>query len=255
VQLYVGHDTFALTKERTFTTLTLAPILKALNQANRVNAKYTNADKEQASFWQGLQQSTSSNTSTPWTGYFSLGLGASAPIQVLVDIKTEGNETWPVLVKQLQPLRDLGWLTRYENGKIIPGPVTIIGTGNTPINQLAAETSRDVFLDCPLGKLSGTAYVGPDGTEYKYNSTLCGIASSDFLNFSPEWKGVTDVPDGVRNNLTTAFDEAHALGIKTRVWDTPEWPKYARYTINKLMLELGSDWLNCDDLGDVANNF
>ena len=235
----------------------MEPLLKALHQANIANANYSQADPAQAGWLKDLQQSVATPTSTPWTGYFSLGAGASAPIQVLIDIKTDGNKTWPYVVKQLQPLRDLGWLTRYDKGTLIPGPVTIIGTGATPISQVAPLEERDYFFDCPLGALEGApAYVAPDGTSYPYNSTLCGIASVDFEKLSGGWKGLTDSPpDAVKKSLIDAVDQSHRLGIKTRYWDTPEWPRYAMDNVNKFLLSIGSDWINADDLEYVASKF
>jgi hypothetical protein len=38
----------------------------------------------------------------------------------------------------------------------------------------------------------------------------------------PGWEGLEEPSDAQVANLTRAIDEAHALGIKTRVWDTRE---------------------------------
>ena len=31
------------------------------------------------------------------------------------------------------------------------------------------------------------------------------------------------------------------------------WPVYARDRVNKLLLDIGSDWINADDLEAIAN--
>lgn len=140
-KLYVGHDPFSLSRERTFQALTVQPLLKAIAQANKANSRYH--DSEEAAFFAELQKSVATNTSLPWNGYYSLGVGSSAPIQLLVDIKTDGHETWPVLVRELEPLRKRGWLTRYENGKLIPGPILVIGYVTGPTTLLLFSLCLD----------------------------------------------------------------------------------------------------------------
>lgn len=217
-ELYVGHDPFSLTKERTFSKLSIQPLVEALTQANSNNANYSSS--EGAEFFKELQQQVASPTSNRWNGYFSLGVGNTASINLLVDVKTDGAKTWPYVVKQLEPLREKGWLTRLENGTLIPGAVTVIGTGNTPIEQIAPLQSRDVFFDCPLSTLDKPKVV--NGTSYSFDANVCGVASTDFQSITT-WKGLNEASDEVRKNLTDPITQAHALGIKTRYWDTRKW--------------------------------
>ena len=213
--LYVGHDPFSLTRERTFSAIAVQPLMDALNQANSANSNYS--DSEDAEFFKELQQSLRTPTSNPWNGYFSLGVGNTASILLLVDIKTNGATTWPLVVEQLKPLREKGWLTKYENGTVINGPVTVIGTGATPLDQLVGLDSRDVFFDCPLGELDQGKEI--NGTTYKFDASLCGVASTDFGSITT-WRGLNEASDEVRKNLTTPITQAHDLNIKTRYWDT-----------------------------------
>lgn len=241
-ELYVGHDPFSLSVERTFHSLTLDPLKKAIDQANAAN-HLVSSSTEESSFFANLQKqqvTTLNKSATEYTGFFSGGVGLGAPIQLLVDLKTEGNSTYKKVVEDLEPLRKAGYLTRYEAGKVIPGPLLIIGTGNSPAAVIAATTSRAIFLDCPLGAAITKGFDAPDGTHYDYNKTLCGIASVDFGSLVPGFTGVDNATDAQRQNLTTAINAAHSLGIKTRLWDTPQWPTYARDSINKLLLTLGS---------------
>ncbi|CAO1614082.1 unnamed protein product [Parajaminaea phylloscopi] len=248
-ELYVGHDPFALSQERTFSSLTVQPLLKAIDQANEANA--LKSDTDESRFFAGLQKEQKLGNFT--AGFYSAGVGLTAPIQLLIDIKTDGETTWPRVVEELKPLRDRGYLTRYEAGKVIPGPILVVGTGNTPIDQVAPLTSRDYFFDGPLGNLSQTFEI--KGTQYKWNSTLSPLASVDFSKVVSKWEGHEDAPEDVRANLTKAIDEAHQLGITTRFWDTPGWPRFARDRVNKVLLALGSDWINADDLEAIAREF
>jgi len=70
--------------------------------------------------------------------------------------QTDGATTFPYVVKALQPLRDNNWLTTVNGSTIIPGPITVIGTGNTPLNQVQGVSSRDYFFDAPLTLLNTT---------------------------------------------------------------------------------------------------
>lgn len=251
-KLYVGHDPFSLSKERTFHNLTVMPLVKAIEQANIANANYTN--NEQTDLFGELQASVATNKSNWWNGYYSLGVGSGQPIQLLVDVKNNANASWPKIVAALEPLRQRGFLTRYDHGKIIKGPVIVVGTGSTPPEQLAAKTQRDVFLDCEMTKLTSPGPV-VDGKPYDWNSTLCPIASTDFVPAALNYTGIMAPSDKVNASLKGLIDEAHKRGILTRFWDTPAWPIYARDRVNRLLLELGSDWINADDLEGVAHHF
>ncbi|PWZ00467.1 hypothetical protein BCV70DRAFT_205939 [Testicularia cyperi] len=247
-KLYVGHDPYSLTRERTFQALTIEPLVKAIEQANRANI--LQSQSEEAQFFANLQNTVRTNTSNAWNGYYSLGVGSSAPLQLLVDIKTDGNATWPVLVQELEPLRKRGWLTSYENGKINPGPVLVIGTGNTPIHQVAPLHKRDYFFDGPLGKLDTPTVI--NGTSYEWNSTLSPIASGSFRVICGEYDGLDEASDAVKQNISAPIQQAHAKGIKSRYWDSPQWPIFARHRINHLMLAAKSDFIGSDDLADIA---
>lgn len=274
-ELYVGHDPFQLTQERTFRTLAVDAVLKSVEQANEGNHAKSNSSS--AHFFKDLQVDLGA---PDWWGYFG---DVSTPIQLLIDIKTDGEKTWPKVVEQLEPLRERGYLTRYADGKIQPGAVLIIGTGNTPADQLVNEHERDVFIDGPLGNFS-KPIVGTDSTQSgsQWNSTLAPIASVDFTKITT-WTGIDEPSDEAKKNLTAAIDEAHcewnahtkesgvrhtaaadfvllvhptaAKSIQTRFWNTPQWPIFARDRVNTVLLQLGSDWINADDLEAVSRKF
>lgn len=242
----MGHDQWSLTPERTFRALTIEPLVKAISQANAANSFHVHTNT--SDLFADLQK----EQGTPhWNGFYSLGVGNSQPIQLLVDIKNKPEAAWERVVQELEPLRRRGWLTRYENGKVIPGPVTVVGTGGTPPEKLAPLHKRDVFLDCHL---DGLHKPGPKvhGHRYKWNKELCPIASADFADVVPGYNGLQAPNKTVVKKLRGMIDYAHKLGIKTRFYDTPEWPHYAFNRVNKLLLELGSDWINADDLEKIA---
>jgi hypothetical protein len=147
--LYVGHEPSSLSPARTFQSLYIEPILSVLNRENPVSSFVT-----------------SKTHNGVFDGY------SSQTLYLFVDVKTSGETAWPYVVQGLQPLRDAGYLTTYDARGVTPGAVTVIGTGNTPLDQIQNKTSRDYFYDAPI-PLLGT-------TLSDITSDVSPIASADF---------------------------------------------------------------------------
>jgi hypothetical protein len=145
--------------------------------------------------------------------------------------------TLPAILQALKPLRDAGYLTTYySNGTLVPSAITVIGTGNTPLNLVKVLDPRDYFFDGPLADLTGD-----------FEPTLSPIASTDY-EVAVGWNGFGTIPDDKLAKLKQLVNDAHALGIQARFWDTPGWPVSARNNVWKVLLENGADWLNADDV-------
>lgn len=151
--------------------------------------------------------------------------------------------TLPVVLEALKPLRDAGYLTTYySNGTLVSSAITVIGTGNTPLDFVRNLDPRDCFFDGPLANLSDI-----------FKPSLSPIASTDYA-VAVGWNGIGTIPDDQLTGLKKLISDAHALGIGARFWDTPGWPLSARNNIWKVLLENGADWLNADDL-EAASQF
>ncbi|KFX86676.1 hypothetical protein V490_08954 [Pseudogymnoascus sp. VKM F-3557] len=125
--LFIGHNTASLTDNRTFTSLYIDPLVKILEDNN-----------PETEFNHGSMN-----------GVFDAD--SSQSLTLLVDVKTDGAGTWAEVLRQLQPLRDRGWLTFMENDTVHERPITVVGTGNTPFDVLTSNsTYRDAFFDAPL---------------------------------------------------------------------------------------------------------
>ncbi|KAK1754727.1 hypothetical protein QBC47DRAFT_302358 [Echria macrotheca] len=213
--LLVGHDTAALQRNRTFQSLYINPIVEVLER---------------------------SNPSTEFYNENRRGVFDTDPDQtliLLVDLKTGGAETWPWVVRQLQPLREKGWLSYFEDGKIHKRQVTVVGTGNTPFDQIIANsTYRDTFFDAPLDKLENSAY----------NSTNSYYASVSFWDtIGNVWFRGEPSEDQLAK-IRAQIREAHARGLHARYWELPPWPIHTRNRIWQILVEEGIDLLNVDDL-------
>lgn len=119
--LHVGHEESALTNQRTFDSLYVQPILSVLRQQN--------------------PNSTFVDDLPTKNGVYDTAGGQT--LYLFVDLKTDGATTFPAVIKALQPLRDAGYLTTFDGTSVTSGPVTVIGTGNTPLDQVQGVSPRD----------------------------------------------------------------------------------------------------------------
>ena len=149
-------------------------------------------------------------------------------------------------MQALQPLREEGYLTTFANGALTQSAVTVVGTGNTPLEGVKALEPRDFFYDAPLTQLNDPSL------NTTFDATISPLASTDWET-AIGWSGIGNISEGQLANLTQFVRDAHALGIKARFWDTPEWPIFARNAVWNVLAENGADWLNADDLEAAAN--
>jgi hypothetical protein len=217
-KLYVGHHEASLTSSKTFESLYINPLVEIINEANPPSKFGTEVTKVNGVF----------DTNTDATLY------------LFVDLKTPANITWPAVEKALQPLRDAGYLSYFNGTDIIPGPVTIIGTGNSPYDYISSQATRDYFFDGPLQNLNES-----------YPYTLNPIASASLKSLigqSTEEVAITGLNSTQVDSLRSYVEDAHSKGIKTRVWDVSWWPIQKRDTLYRQIIEAESDLLNADDL-------
>ncbi|KAI1323874.1 hypothetical protein F5Y16DRAFT_382515 [Xylariaceae sp. FL0255] len=219
--LHVGHEEGALTNERTFDSLYIEPILDVLHSQNPDSIFLTAPTKN------GVYDTDGGQT-----------------LYLFVDVKTDGTTTWPYVVKALQPLRSAGYLTTFNGTGVTTGPVTVVGTGNTPLNQVQGVSPRDYFWDAPLPTLGSTFS--------NITSTVSVIASTDFV---PQFGDVRNQAfnDTQLALLRQQIATAHEKGIMVRYWDQPGWPVGTRNAIWRTLWDEGADLINVDDLEGAAN--
>jgi len=173
---------------------------------------------------------------------------SSLPLQLLVDIKTDGNVALPFILRALEPLRSKGYLTTFANGTLKTSAITVIGTGNSPLEGVKALEPRDYFFDAPLTQLTDPSL------NTTWGPTLSPIASTDW-NVAVGWNGIGNISQAQLGNLTKFVQDAHSVGIKARYWDLPGWPVRARRAVWEQLALNGVDWLNADDLKAAARFF
>jgi hypothetical protein len=229
-KLYVGHDQAALTPYHTFQSLYVNPILEILEKSNPRTPSFTDNRR---------------------------GVFATVPDQtlvLLVDLKTDGAETFEQVEAQLEPLRAGNWLTYVEHGVIHARQVTVVGTGGTPFDVLTQNsTYRDIFFDAPLNEFwedPNTHSGNDDDGPFIYNSTNSFYASTDFEQaVGSVWSGLNEQQLRL---IRGQIRGAHRRGLKVRYWNTPSWPIYLRNSIWRTLVAEGADVLNADDLKDAS---
>ncbi|KAJ5102084.1 hypothetical protein NUU61_004306 [Penicillium alfredii] len=255
-ELYVGHTASSLTPQRTLRSMYVDPLVVILERQNPIT-------KFQLTI------------ARPPRGVFDADPGQS--LILLVDFKTDGAATWPAVIQQLAPLRDRGYLTHFNGRDIVPGPVTVVGTGNTPFDLVTANSSyRDIFFDAPLDKLvdeeSYTQNPGSGHSELHFSRTkrsnglgqgLSGMPvtiTADTFNVTNSFYASVSFKKAIGFPWPFHFTQrqidliraqvrvAHRHGLKVRYWSLPGWPRGLRNHIWRVLAQEGVDILNVDDL-------
>ncbi|PYI18544.1 hypothetical protein BO99DRAFT_403407 [Aspergillus violaceofuscus CBS 115571] len=223
--LYVGHDESSLTEKRTLESLYINPILDVLQRQNPTSRFVTSPTKN------GVF-----DTDTSQTLYF------------FIDLKTSGPETLDAVIKALEPLRARGYLTTLkDNSTITEGPVTVIGTGNTPLDLVGPVANRDYFFDAPLDRLDEDQFADVTGL-------ISPIASTNFVAAVGSLSH-SELNETQTQAIRAQIAAAKKRGIGARYWGTPYYPIRTRNNIWRTLLEEGVALLNADDLKAVAGYF
>jgi hypothetical protein len=195
-ELIVAHTNPYFKKERTLENLYLRPLLKKIRASGSV-------------------------------------YGDSKPVLLLIDIKGDPDESLVCLEKKLAPYMDI--LTRTENGKVVPGALTIILSGNKPAELKGKEMNSHLFLDESLM-----------GLDLNRSCLLYPLASTKYSNIS-HWKGKGKFDEQEKERLLALVAEAHRQGKKVRLWASPE-----NKIVWAMLLECGVDLINTDKLEELS---
>ncbi|GAA6058893.1 hypothetical protein JCM10212_002837 [Sporobolomyces blumeae] len=218
-EILVGHKSVSLTHGRSLKSLYLDPLEQLLELQNPSNALAVNETTELVN------------------GVYDLAPEQS--VQFLLDFKTDGPTLFDALVKYLDHYRSRNLLTTYDattRTKTVR-PVTIVCTGDCPVDLVERQNPRFIFYDAPLLDLDRVSY----GAE------VAPLASTSMRRMFGTF-GSLDLNDERLATVRKLVDVAHAKGIKTRFWETPSWPSYKRDSTWRTLLANGVDWINADNL-------
>lgn len=164
--------------------------------------------------------------------------GHHKPVQLLIDIKTDGAACYLELDRQLRGYRRM--LSRYSHGKVTPGAVTPVVSGDRAARvPMEAQRVRYAFYD---GRLDDLATPTP--------ASFAPLISSNWTQ-SFSWLGTGPFPAAERARLRTIVDTAHGRRQRVRFWATPDVPGPARDAVWTELLAAGVDHVNTDDLAGL----
>ncbi|MGP3769510.1 phosphatidylinositol-specific phospholipase C/glycerophosphodiester phosphodiesterase family protein [Streptomyces sp. SDT5-1] len=201
--LLVAHDPVDLDPSRTLASLYLAPL------AARVKGNHG-----------------------------SVYRGWRTPLQLLVDIKTDGAATYQELDRQLRRYGRL--FTTYDRGRVHTGAVTAVVSGDRAARPpMEAQSRRSAFYD---GRLADLGSAAP--------ASFIPLISDNWAN-NFTWMGSGPIPPAERDKLRGIVGAAHARGQRVRFWATPDIAGPERDAVWAELIAADVDHLNTDDLAGL----
>jgi alkaline phosphatase len=192
-ELYVAHDKEEISLDRTLKNLYLEPILEQFKQNN--GRVYLDEER----------------------------------LQLLIDLKTDGEPTLRALEKTLRPYRN------YFNLKDNPNAVQIIISGSMP-NPDRFHLFDDIFY-----------FDGRSANHYSDEQLKRVPIFSAPLNFFTKWDGLGEAPEADYKKVKSFVDSVHRLEKKVRFWGTPDtkplWQSFLR---------MGVDYINTDSPAELT---
>lgn len=156
--------------------------------------------------------------------------GYTAPVILMIDIKTGSDDTYAALKATLEKYKDI--LSSYDHGQVRQGAVTVVLSGHRPYEMIKDEDNRLAFIDEDLRK----TYQDTTAVDvYK-------MASCKYKNLV-RWKGDGAMPDDQQKKLCLYVAEAHKYGKKVRLYASPENDR-----VWAQLLKCGVDLINTDKL-------
>lgn len=163
--------------------------------------------------------------------------GWDGSLQLLIDIKSEGETTYAAVHEALAEHARL--MTRTAHGRVKIGPVTAVISGNRPLETMRAQPVRYAFYD---GRSTDLGSGIP--------ANLMPLVSDNWTKLFT-WQGVGPMPAVERERLHAFVDQAHAAGYRVRFWATPDQPGAARDAMWTELADAGVDHINTDDLAGL----
>jgi len=163
------------------------------------------------------------------------------PLTLLIDVKTEAEETYATLRQVLQGYDDI--LTTFGPQGPKDGAVTVIVSGNRTRETMEAEVDR-----------YGVRYAAYDGRledlDSDADASLIPLISDKWTAYLT-WEGRGPMPEEERQKLAAIVETAHQQGRRVRFWDTPDGRSAAREAVWQTLIEAGVDLINTDDLAGL----
>ncbi|MFN3243432.1 MAG: phosphatidylinositol-specific phospholipase C/glycerophosphodiester phosphodiesterase family protein [Planctomycetota bacterium] len=172
-ELRVGHERWQLRPGRTLQSMYLDPLLAAFRRCGSLRSD-------------------------------------GQPLVLLVDVKADGDKVYTELRDVLPRYRDM--LSRFVDGRVEPGAVTVLLSGNRPVSTVAADAERWCAID---GRLRDLDRRPPPPAH------LVPWVSSSWRSIS-DWTGSDDLMPHEIERITDLVTRAHRQGRELRFWGAPD---------------------------------
>lgn len=148
------------------------------------------------------------------------------------------------------PLLDAGYLTSTDGESLTAGPVTVVGTGNTPFDYFSPDPAsssnpRFTFFDAPLSQLTKSPY-------NTLTSLISPVASTDLNSVTGPLTWSKGLNSMQVEKVQEAVKVASTKGIMARFWETPAWPIQTRNALWRQLWDAGVGLLNVDNLSAAS---
>ncbi len=160
--------------------------------------------------------------------------GSDRPFFLMVDFKSEGEATYELLKKELEPYKEL--FCSVENESYKEGPILLFISGNRPEKSLPKETSRIAFLDGKINELGKNI-----------PTTLAPVISDNFKNYI-SWDGNGEIPEDQLKKMQDIIRKVHSENKLFRWWGAPD-----NTTFKRLFIKENIDLIGADDLESLHN--
>ena len=155
------------------------------------------------------------------------------PVVLLVDIKSDAEETYRVLDAQLRAYASM--LTVASASGVRPGAVLVVVSGNRPREIMLGQRVRYASYDGRLTDLGGPL-----------PSSFIPMVSDNWMGHFA-WMGIGPMPEGERGKIRQIVARAHAGRQRVRFWATPDAGSGAEAVWSEL-LRAGTDYISTDQL-------
>ena len=155
--------------------------------------------------------------------------GDDRPLILLIDIKSDGSETYRVLRQVLLEYEDI--LSCMRDDRMTTGAMTAVISGKRAIDRIAADELRCAGIDGRLSDLDS-----------RIPSHLMPLISDDWEKHF-EWRGDGTMPEEESAKLREIILKAHGVGRMVRFWAAPD-----NAAVWEELYRAGVDLINTDRL-------
>ena len=152
---------------------------------------------------------------------------------LLIDIKTNGAQTYSVLKSVLAKYADI--INVPTAGQMPRRAINVVATGNRPAAQITADPARLVGIDGTLSDLDSDS-----------PANLIPLISHNWASIF-RWRGKGPIAPEERQKICSAVKRAHAHGRRLRFWGAPD-----NAAVWQELYDDGVDLINTDDLPGIA---